>query len=578
MNKLKAMMQLSDKGYSNLKKATFACIVTNFAMMLPPAVTTVIFAELLKPLMNERIDWNRMWFLLGAGILCFGLVYLASWNDYKQTYINSYLEVESTRVGLAEKIRQLPMSFFNSKDLTELTSNLIADCSTLEQVLSHVVPQITANAISITLICVGLAFFDWRMALALFCTMPISFMVIFFSRRVQERLSNKQIDSKLEAARQVQEYIEGIKIIKSCNMEGEKAKELKAALLKMKKMAIRMELVTGVFVTGAQMILQSGIGITVFVGTSLLTRAEIGLIPLLMFFLFVLRIYGPILTELTLLPELFYYLQSIKRMRALNAVEIQKGRSDISIPHSNIVFEQVSFGYNEKEVLHEVSLSIPEKKITAIVGPSGSGKSTIARLAARFWEVNKGRITVGGVDISTLEPEYLMEQMSFVFQDVVLFNDTIYNNIRIGNMEASREEILAAAKAACCDEFVKRMPEGYDTLLGENGSTVSGGERQRISIARALLKNAPIILMDEATASLDPENEELIQRAISCLIKDKTVLVIAHRLRTVAGADKIIVLNEGRVVEEGKHEELLARQGLYKKLYQLQQDSMEWAV
>ena len=228
--------------------------------------------------------------------------------------------------------------------------------------------------------------------------------------------------------------------------------------------------------------------------------------------------------------------------------------------------------------MHEVSLSIPEKKITAIVGPSGSGKSTIARLAARFWEVNKGRITVGGVDISTLEPEYLMEQMSFVFQDVVLFNDTIYNNIRIGNMEASREEILAAAKAACCDEFVKRMPEGYDTLLGENGSTVSGGERQRISIARALLKNAPIILMDEATASLDPENEELIQRAISRLIKDKTVLVIAHRLRTVAGADKIIVLNEGRVVEEGKHEELLARQGLYKKLYQLQQDSMEWAV
>lgn len=302
------------------------------------------------------------------------------------------------------------------------------------------------------------------------------------------------------------------------------------------------------------------------------------MIPLLMFYLIVVRIYGPILTELTLLPELFHSLQSMKRMKALKDAETQKGSQDTEIPDSQIVFDHVSFGYNDKEVLHDVSFTIMEKGITALVGPSGSGKSTAAKLAARFWDIGKGKITLGGVDISTLDPEYLMDYMSYVFQDVVLFNDTVYNNIKIGNMDASDEEIMAAAKAACCDEFVERMPQGYDTMLGENGSTISGGERQRISIARALLKNAPVILLDEATASLDPENEVLIQQAISRLIADKTVLVIAHRLRTVAGADKIIVLNEGRVAEEGKHEELINKKGLYEKLYSLQQASLEWSV
>lgn len=578
MPKLQEMLQLSEKGYADLKKAVRACTLTNLSMMLPFAVTIQIFIILLKPILGETIEWNQMWILFGAGIVCFLLVFLANKNDYKKTYITSYMEAENTRVEVAERIRRLPMSFFNSKDLSELTTNLIGDCSTLEHVLSHVVPQLLANAISSVLICICLAFFDWRMALSVFCTIPLSFAIIFFSRKIQGRLSARQIDAKLKASEQVQEYIEGMKVIKSCNMAGEKSKELNSALLYMKKMAIKMEMLTGIFVTGAQLILQAGVGITVFVGAQLLTGGKIELIPLLMFYLIVVRIYGPILTELTLLPELFHSLQSMRRMKALKDAETQQGSQDTKIPDSRIVFDHVSFGYNDNEVLHDVSFTIMEKGITALVGPSGSGKSTAAKLAARFWDIGKGKITLGGVDISTLDPEYLMDHMSYVFQDVVLFNDTVYNNIKIGNMDASDEEIMAAAKAACCDEFVERMPQGYDTMLGENGSTISGGERQRISIARALLKNAPVILLDEATASLDPENEVLIQQAISRLIADKTVLVIAHRLRTVAGADKIIVLDEGRVAEEGRHEELMNQKGLYEKLYSLQQASLEWSV
>ena len=578
MSKLQDMLQLSDKGYENLKKAIVACTLTNLSLMLPFNVTIIVFIELLKPLTGETISWTRMWLLFGAGLICFAIVFLANWNDYKQTYINSYLEAENMRVDIAERIRRLPMSFFNSKDLSELTTNLIGDCSTLEHVLSHVVPQVIANAVSSAIICICLAFFEWRLALTVFCTIPVAFAVIFLSRRAQERVSDRQIDAKLKASEQVQEYIEGMKVIKSCNVAGEKSKELNSALLLMKKTAIRMELFSGIFVTGAQLILQAGVGVTVFVGANLLTGGRIELIPLLMFFLIVVRIYGPILTELTLLPELFYYIQAMKRMKALQEVEPQKGSSDVVICGNEICFDDVTFGYNQKEVLHRVSFTIPNKRITALVGPSGSGKSTVAKLAARFWDVSGGQITVGGADVRSLDPEYLMERMSFVFQDVVLFNDTIYNNIRIGNMDASPEEVMAAAKAACCDEFVSRMPDGYDTLLGENGSTVSGGERQRISIARALLKDAPIILLDEATASLDPENEQLIQQAISRLIEDKTVLVIAHRLRTVAGADKIIVLEDGRVAEEGRHDELIARDGLYARLYGLQQESLQWTV
>jgi ATP-binding cassette subfamily B protein IrtB len=375
------------------------------------------------------------------------------------------------------------------------------------------------------------------------------------------------VEAKLKASDQVQEYLEGIKVIKACGLDGSKFSALDDALRLMKKMAIKMEFITGTFVTGAQMILQVGVGLTVFVGTYLLTGGSIELIPMLMFFVIVVRIYGPVLVEFTLLPELFYHrIATVKPLR-----------------HWNIDFENVSFGYNvdksrEDKVIKNLSVSIPSDAITALVGPSGCGKSTISRLIARFWDVNEGSVKIGGIDVKTLDPEHLMSYMSFVFQDVVLFNDTVYNNIRIGNMEATEEQVMEAAKAACCDGFISALPQGYETMLGENGSTLSGGERQRLSIARALLKNAPIVLLDEATASLDPENEALIQQAISRLIEGKTVIVIAHRLRTISGADKIIVLQEGRLAEEGTHEELMNNKGLYERLYRIQQESLGWSV
>jgi len=580
MPKLQSAFMLNDKDYKDLKKAIDACTLTNFSMMMPFGVMIRIFIELIKPLTGGTVSWNKMWLLFGAGIAAAVIVFLCNKNDYKKTYIVSYRQGESTRITLAEHLRKLPMSLFNSKDLSDLTTNLMGDVATSEHALSHVVPQLIANCISVTVICLMMAIFDWRMALAMFITVPLAFGIIVVSRRIYGKLHKKHMKAKLAASGQVQEYIEGIKVIRACNLDGEKFGALEHALRIMKRLAIVMEFGTGVFVTGAQVVLQAGIGLTVLLGTTLLTGGRIEVLPLLMFVLIVVRIYGPILVELTLLPELLYHQIAVKRMRDLMAVPLMAGSTEKEIKNFNIVFDHVDFHYNEdgEETIKDMSVIIPSGGITALVGPSGSGKSTVSRLIARFWDVSGGKIMIGGVDIKTLDPEHLMSYMSFVFQDVTLFNDTIYNNIRIGNRNASREEVMAAAKAACCDEFTNRLPDGYDTMLGENGATLSGGERQRLSIARALLKDAPIVLLDEATASLDPENEALIQRAISTLIAGKTVVVIAHRLRTVMGADKIVVLDNGRLVEEGTSDELIARRGLFARLYNIQRESLGWTV
>ena len=580
MPKLQSAFMLNDKDYKDLKKAIAACTLTNFSMMMPFGVMIRIFIELIKPLTGGTVSWNKMWLLFGAGIAAAVIVFLCNKNDYKKTYIVSYRQGESTRTTLAEHLRKLPMSLFNSKDLSDLTTNLMGDVATSEHALSHVVPQLIANCISVTVICLMMAIFDWRMALAMFITVPLAFGIIVVSRRIYGKLHKKHMKAKLAASGQVQEYIEGIKVIRACNLDGEKFDALENALRAMKRLAIAMEFGTGVFVTGAQVVLQAGIGLTVLLGTTLLTGGQIGLIPMLMFLLIVIRIYGPILVELTLLPELLYHQIAVKRMRDLMAVPLMEGNAEKEIKNFNIVFDHVDFHYNEdgEETIKDMSITIPPGSITALVGPSGSGKSTVSRLIARFWDVSGGKITIGGVDVKTLDPEHLMGYMSFVFQDVTLFNDTIYNNIRIGNMDVTREEVLAAAKAACCDEFVNRLPDGYDTMLGENGATLSGGERQRLSIARALLKDAPIVLLDEATASLDPENEVLIQRAISTLISGKTVVVIAHRLRTIMDADKIVVLDNGRLAEEGTSNELIAKNGLFARLYHIQRESLGWTV
>ena len=577
--RLKDALMLTDKGYKDLKGAIAACTLTNFAMMIPAIIMIQVIIELIKPFRNEDISWSKMWILFGAGIIGAVIVFLCNKNDYKKTYVVSYMESENARIALAEHIRRLPMSVFNSKDLSELTTNMMGDVATTEHVLSHVYPQLFANGISITVICIMIAFFDWRMALAIFISVPVALLIILGSQSLQRRLGKKHAQAKLTASEQVQEYIEGLKVIKSCNLDGEKFAALENALRTMRNLAIKLEFGTGVFVTGAQVVLQAGIGLTVFTGVTLLSNGRIDLIPLLMCLLIVTRIYAPIQTELTLLPELIYHQIAIKRMRSLMDYQPMEGQ-ETPLPQYDINFDHVDFSYNQgsEGTIKSVSTNIPADSITALVGPSGSGKSTLSRLIARFWDVDKGQLTIGGIAVNTLDPEHLMGYMSFVFQDVVLFNDTIYNNIRIGNLNATHEEILAAAKAARCDEFADRLPDGYETLLGENGSTLSGGERQRLSIARALLKDAPIVLLDEATASLDPESEASIQQAIGTLIAGKTVIVIAHRLRTIAQADKIIVLENGSIAEEGTHHDLLAKKGLYYRLYSIQKESLGWSV
>lgn len=576
---LKRAMFLTDKGYKDLKKAILACTITNFSLFIPSTVMLLVIMEIVKPFGNEEISWSKLWSLFAVGLVGVIIIFFCNKNDYKKTYVASYLESKNTRISLAEHIRKLPMSLFNSKDLTELTTNMMGDVETSEHVLSHLYPQLFANGISVTIICIMLGFYDWRMALAVFISVPVALFIIVASRKIQQFLGKRHAKAKLEASGQVQEYIEGIKVIKACNLDGEKAEKLNQALLKMKKLAIQTEFGSGVFVSSAQMVLQAGIGLTIFVGTTLLSGGKIELIPLLAFLLIVTRIYGPINVELQLLPELFYHQIAIKRMRTLMDYLPMEGEKT-PINSYDIKFEKVDFSYNKgkEKTIKNISTTISANSITALVGPSGSGKSTLSRLVARFWDVDHGQINIGGVDIKTLDPEHLMGYMSFVFQDVVLFNDTIFNNIKIGNMNATEDEVVAAAKAARCEEFINKLPNGYSTLLGENGNTLSGGERQRLSIARALLKNAPIVLLDEATASLDPESEEYIQQAIGELIKGKTVIVIAHKLRTIAKADKIIVLDKGSIVEEGTHDLLIQKKGLYHRLYTIQQESMGWSV
>ena len=415
------------------------------------------------------------------------------------------------------------------------------------------------------------------MALAIFCTMPITFLIIWCGRKLQLRLFDKQVDVKLEASSQIQEYLEGIKIIKSCGLGGSRFDALDKALQAMRKIAIKVELASGILVQGASLILQAGLGITIFIGTVLITGGKIELLPLLVLLMFSTQIYGPILAILSQLTSLFHLETVTNRMRTLLTTPAMEGE-DKDVSKYDIELKNVTFGYNQDDVIKDVSFSIPAGSVTALVGPSGSGKSTISKLIARFWDVRKGQISIGGMDVRTIEPEHLMRCMSFVFQDVTLFNDTVFNNIRVGNMNATEEQVMAAAKAAYCNEFIQRLPDGYQTILGENGSTLSGGERQRISIARALLKDTPIILLDEATASLDPENEVLIQRAIAKLVEGKTVIMIAHRLSTIQDAALILVMKQGELVESGTHDALVKQGGEYAKMWSNYTKTTKWHI
>lgn len=576
---IKNFLLLSDEAWGNMKKSIAVSSIANFSLILLSMVTSYTFWLILQPFLGNPIDWGKMWLTFGAGCAAAFLIYLLHLWEYRLTYLSGNCASAEKRISVAEHMRRLPLSFFEHKNLTELANNIMSDCAQIEMGFTSLIPAIIANLISSAFACAMLSLFDWRMSVAVFITLPVSALLILLTTRLQKTISARHYDTGLKMDAAMQEYLEGIKVTKAFGQLGASYQDLEKACQEMRRVNMRTEIISGSFVAAALVILRLGTPITIYAGITLLTAGTLEPVYLLFFLLLSTRIYGSLSVPLTMWGDIVYSGVALSRLRSLYEQPVMDGSTDLPVPGDEIGFDDVSFAYHKGEnVLSHVSVTIPSGKVTALVGPSGSGKSTAARIAARFWDVDNGKVTIGGADVRQFAPERLLERVSFVFQDVVLFQDTIFGNISIGRKSASRDEIFAAARAANCDSFIKRLPDGYDTVIGENGCTLSGGERQRISIARAMLKNAPVVILDEATAALDPENEVEIQQALSALLQGKTALVIAHRLRTVTDADQIIVLDNGAVTESGTHETLLKNAGLYARMYHIQQQSLGWNV
>ena len=577
IGKLQHVFALSEKGARDFVKAVILCFLCNVGLMLPVGVVMATIRYFLDTLEAGGDPAEKLWLYTGAALLVLLVLFLLHYIQYAALYLATYKESASRRVSLAETLRKLPLSFFGNRDLSDLTATMIADCSSLDQMFSHYIPQLFASVFSTVFIGICILAFDWRMALAVFWVLPVAVLLIAGSKKLQDLCGTKNILAKRAVTDSIQECLENVRDIKASSRREITMENLDQRLENAEKSAIRSELATGVFVCSAQAFLRIGLATTVLVGADLLMRGELSFLYFLGFLFAAARLYDPMGTVLQNIAATFNAKLQINRMRAILEQPVQTGSEEFSPENFDIVFDHVKFAYREGEsVLEDVSFTAKQGQVTALVGPSGGGKSTACKLAARFWDIQKGKITLGGTDISTVDPETLLKHYSFVFQDVVLFRDTIMENIRLGRRDATDEEVYAAAKAARCEEFIRQLPQGYQTVVGENGSTLSGGERQRISIARALLKDAPIILLDEATASLDVENETAVQEALSRLVKNKTVLIIAHRMRTVTGADKIVVLAEGKVAEEGTPEELYRKNGLYTHMVRLQSESQDW--
>lgn len=566
---------LSRQGAKDLIVATISCVVHNLMLMLPVSLLYFLVSDLYEGGVPQSHSWI---YIIGmiAGVLL--ILFSYRWV-YGATYYATYKESSVRRISLAEKLRKLPLSFFGKKDLSDLTTTIMADCTTLEQSFSHWVPEFFGAMISTVLVAICLFVFDWRMALAVLWVLPVSLAIVAFSGKVQNYFTRKQTEAKLAVADGIQEALETMRDLKSNNAEGKYLDVLDKKIDKMEGRMIKSELGAAMFVVPASMILKLGMGTVALVGGILLAEGTLTVLSFFMFLLVASRLYDPLASSLQNLAAIISTRIPIERMNSIENYPVQPGTDELKTKDYDIVFENVSFSYNTGEqVLNNVSFTAKQGEVTALIGPSGGGKSTAAKLAARFWDADNGKITIGGQDVRNVDPEKLLSAYSIVFQDVTLFNNTVMENIRIGRQGATDAEVLAAAKEAQCDEFVEKLPEGYQTMIGENGSMLSGGERQRISIARALLKDSPVILLDEATASLDAENETQIQKAISRLVKGKSVLIIAHRMRTVEGADKLVLLQEGKVAEQGTPQELLAKGGLYTKMCKLQQQSGNWKV
>ena len=568
---------LTDQGVQNTKKGAFWTVIVNLVVMGGCSILYLVMSGFMGALTGENS-------LLGAGMvlgvlaLFVLLSFVTHLQQYRATYGLVYNEVKTTRLSLAEQLRKLPLGYFGKRDLADLTETIMGDVNRMEHVWSHVLGYLYGAYLSTAIIAVCLFVYDWRLTIACLWGVPVAFGFLFGSRRMAARNAERTKKAAVRVSDGIQEALENVREIRATNQEERYLNGLNQKIDEHERVTIQGELGTGLFVNAASVIMRLGVATTILVGADLILSGSIDFMLLFLFLLVITRVYAPFDQSLALIAEMFLSQVSADRMNEIYDTPKATGAKEFEPQGHDIVFEHVGFSYDEKEVLHDVSFTAKEGEVTALVGPSGSGKSTCARLAARLWDISKGVIRVGGVNISAVDPEVLLRDYSMVFQDVVLFDDTVMENIRLGRRGATDEEVRAAAKAANCDEFVHRLPQGYNTPIGENGTKLSGGERQRISIARALLKDAPIVLLDEATASLDVENETKVQGALSRLLSGKTVLVIAHRMRTVEAADRIIVLADGRVAEEGTPAELMDKNGLYRRMVELQRQSSAWQL
>lgn len=572
--KLQHRYALSEKGAQDMIRAFISVTISDIVLMLPVGMLYM----LVKYYMADDLNGRGGFFAIGC-IACLILIAVTTYIQYNATFLNTYIESGVRRTTLAEKLRKIPLSFFGKKDLSDLTSAIMADCATMETASSHWIPELIGACISTVLVAVSLFFLNWRMAIAALWVLPVSFLIVLCSGRVQKNMAAKQMTLKMACADGIQECLETIRDLRANNSEDEYLKGLDDKIHAVEKHAIFSELTTAVFVAGAQMILKFGIATTALLGGMLLAKGDIDVLTFFMFLLLVSRLYDPMQISLQNLAAIIATDVQCERLDEILSHKVQKGKTELTNKGYDIEFSHVGFAYDSGEtVLKDVSFTAKQGEVTALIGPSGGGKTTVSRLASRFWDAQKGRITVGGMDIQNVDPETLMSLYSIVFQDVTLFNNSIMENIRIGRQDATDEEVIAAAKLAHCDEFAEKMPNGWNTMIGENGSELSGGERQRISIARAFLKDAPIILLDEATASLDVDNETVIQESLSKLIRNKTVIIIAHRMRTVAEADKIVVLKDGVVAELGMPKELEEKGGIYQHMAAAQMQAAGWQL
>ncbi|MBO5535657.1 MAG: ABC transporter ATP-binding protein [Clostridia bacterium] len=568
---------LSDQGLRNTRKGAFWTVVVNLVVMGGMGILYRMMQDFMNTLTDGAPLPNALVYMLL--VLAFLVLSFATHiQQYKATYGLVYGEVKATRLSLAERLRKLPLGYFGKRDLADLTETIMGDVNRLEHVWSHCLGYLYGSYLSTAVIAVALFVYDWRMALSVLWGVPVAFALLFGSRTLSRKNSEKLKQDSLQVSDGIQEVLENIREIRATNQEGRFLQTLNEKIDRQEKTNIHGELATGLFVNGASVIMRLGVATTILTGTGLILSGQINFMLLFLFLLVITRIYAPFDQALALIAEMFMSQVSASRLNEITSTKTADGAEQFAPQGHDIEFRDVCFSYDNKQVLKGVSFTAREGEVTALVGPSGSGKSTCARLAARLWDPDSGTITVGGVDITGVEPEVLLRDYSVVFQDVMLFDDTVMENIRLGRHGASDEDVLAAARAANCDEFVEKLPKGYETSIGENGAKLSGGERQRISIARALLKNAPIVLLDEATASLDVENETRVQEALSRLLAGKTVLVIAHRMRTVEAADRIVVLADGKVAEQGTPADLMSQKGIFHRMTQLQLGSAKWKI